>query len=813
MRSRGVLSGRTGRAAARLLVVLALLAGVAFARNGSEPLNHYGLVTLADTEIGNRLAARFKAKGQPVFLVHDVNAGLSRNDIMRFSDRAVLVDAEVWATLQAEGALEKIRSSPLIRVQGRATAASWTQRAELVTSDRQKKAFKLGAEILRVLEENFGGAPLENQMTLVFEQGHLTLLASSGLMDQLSFHAVRRVQPDGAPIIVSLPPDSNQFVRQPFEYRIWAVDPANPSGTLTYSLQGTLPPGLAWDAERHALRGVPTAAGRWKLTAVARNPDNRRDTMSFVLRFRINEAPMTPTPPRPTAQAGQEWAYTPRLVDADHPGYALRIVPVTLPKGMRFDADSGTFRWKPDSSLEGTRHAFSFRVEDELGARRAYNYDLRVTKDDGVLLTEGVRIDLPWDTLMRGRAYVWRTTAIRSAWAGQNIRLNGITGPDSTRYENDTLFLRPMQAGIAQLDFDFTVQGVPTVQTILLPVQDDSPPVFLTELGQWKTRVGDPPRYYRPIAVDPEGERVTLTAEIPEKSPLVWDGRRLLHDPKRPGVYTARFIARDAGGKAAEQWIAFDTERERAGAAWILEAHTQGSYTAYTATRDFGTGRFGVYSPNFTDFYKTSSYWFDKELPFFFIGGNLMGRAAEARGRVLWTDLGFSLGMPRVGFYTSGLYLRLNGEWHFPNSPLSWIEMEARAHVHQAIAATDSGTLSRLFKDTTDIISRDSISHDGILSTVLRHGYRDDNMRVHFRLEALGPILWGFYAGPSLWREDMPMKESHLQWMGGAVRYRFSRYADVYQATYRLGWTPGGKDVKPGWSWYATLRMAFGTPL
>src|SRR5690606_28436940 len=151
------------------------------------------------------------------------------------------------------------------------------------------------------------------------------------------------------------------------------------------------------------------------------------------------------------------------------------------------------------------------------------------------------------------------------------------------------------------------------------------------------------------------------------------------------------------------------------------------------------------------------------------------------------------------------------GEWHFPNSPLSWIEMEARAHVHQAIAATDSGTLSRLFKDTTDIISRDSISHDGILSTVLRHGYRDDNMRVHFRLEALGPILWGFYAGPSLWREDRPLKESHLQWMGGAVRYRFSRYADVYPATYRRGWAPGRRRGKAGRAGSATARFGRGT--
>lgn len=810
-------AGRRGaiRIGAFALLLAALCAAPAFARNGSDPLNYYGLVALSDSATGNRLAGRFKAHGQPVFLVHDVSAGLSRNDIMRFSDRAVLVDAEVWATLRAEGALDKIRSSPLIRVQGRATSASWTERANLVSGDRQRKAFKFGAEILRVLEENFGGAPLENQITLVFEQGHLTLLAPPKLMDQLSYFAVRRVQPEGAPRIVSVPPDSNQFAREPFEFQLWAVDPNNPSGNLSYGLRGALPPGLSWDEERHALRGTPTAAGAWKLTATVQNIEGRRDSLRFALHFRINEAPMTPTTPRSTVVIGQEWSYSPRLVDADHPGYALRVVPATMPRGMSFAPDLNTFQWRPDSALIGTRHRLSFTVEDALGAKRAYAYDLRVAKDDGILLTEGVKVDLPWDTLMRGRAYTWKTGAIRAAWAGQNIRLNGVTGPDSTRFENDTLFLRPMKAGIHQLDFDFTVQGVPTVQTIQLPVQEDSPPVFLTELSQWKARAGDPPHRYLPIAVDPEGERVTMTAEFPADAPLTWDGKRLVLDPKRPGVYPARFVARDAGGKAVEQWVAYETDKEMAGAAWILEGHTQSSYTAWTLTRDFGTGRIGFYSPDFIDGYKPmSTYWSHRETPYIFVGGNMMGRQAEARGRVLWTDLGISLGARKANFFTSGLYLRVNGEWNFPNSPLSWVEMELRAHVHQAIAATDSGTLARLFKDTTDIISRDSISENGVLSKVLQDGYRDDNMRIFFRLEALGPLFWGFYGGPSMWREDKPMAQTHLQWMGGALRYRFSKSADVFQATVRTGWTPGGGDSKQaGWSWYATLRTAIGSPL
>ena len=52
----------------------------ASARNGTEPLNHYALTSLQDSATGSRLAARFKAKGQPVFLIHDPSRGLAQGD-------------------------------------------------------------------------------------------------------------------------------------------------------------------------------------------------------------------------------------------------------------------------------------------------------------------------------------------------------------------------------------------------------------------------------------------------------------------------------------------------------------------------------------------------------------------------------------------------------------------------------------------------------------------------------------------------------------------------------------------------------------
>ncbi len=796
------------RALARGLLALVLGATASFARNGSEPLNHYGLVTLSDNAVGARLASRFKAKGQPVFLVHDVNAGLSQNDIMRFADKAVLVDADVWSTLQAEGALDKLRAAPLVRVQGRATAASWSQRAAIVAGDRQRKAFQVGAELLRVLEENFGGAPKGQQLTLLFEQDQLTLLAPSAFLDQLNFAVVRKVFPPGKPSIISPAADTALFAGQPFAYQVWATDPTNPSGDLAYQLLGTLPPGLTWNAATHSIQGTPTAGGRWRVIAQVQNEAGMRDTMGIFLHFRTNQPPVLGGEPMAIAVTGREWKFTPQPSDPDHPGYDLRIRPGMLPPGMQFNADSGSLQWVPEPSLAGTRHTFTLVIEDVLGAKREFRYSVQVVAKEGILLSEGVKIELPWDTLVRGRTYTWKTRAVTTAWAGQGIELQEIHGADSSIYQGDSVLrVRPMVAGMHQLDFRFTAQGRPLAQSIFIPVREDHSPEFVTELADWKLHEGDATHRYRPVAVDPEGEPVILTAHLPPESPLVWDGKRLHYDPSHLGYHPARFTAEDEGGNIAEQWVVFQSEPQLAGSHWIMESRLHGEFNAWSAALDFGTGRVGLYMPNFVYGSIPYSYWMYKETPFIFLGGNLMGRKAEALGRTLWADLGMAFRNPSPRVYTGGIYTRLNGEWHFAGSPLSWIEMEATGHIHQAMAATDSSQFFTLIHDPQDIISRDSLSSKGPLSSIIREGFRDDNIRFFSRIEALGPLGYGIFLGPTMWRNDLPIAKIHEQRLGGVLRFRHTELSDTYQFSAHLGWSPSD-----GWGGYASMRLSFGAP-
>lgn len=794
-----------------LLLLCALLAcGTADARNGGEALNHYGLVTLSDQAVGARLAARFKARGQPVFLIHDLNAGLGQNDIMRFSDKAVLIDGDVWSTLLAEGALDKLRAAPLVRVQGRSTSASWAQRADLVNNERQRKAYKVGAELLRVLEENFGGAPQGQQLTVIFEQNHLTLLAPTAFLDQLRFSVVRKVTGTGKPTIISLPPDSLPFAGQPFTWRAWAADPADPSGDLTYQLLGTLPPGLVWNAGTHSVTGQPTVPGRWRVAVVARNASDLRDTLTFTLRVRPNQAPVLAGEPRAVAVVERAWNFKPLATDADHPGEALTVTPGILPPGMTFHPDSG-LSWTPPATAAGRRHDFSLFVSDPLGARREFPYTLQVVAKDGILLSEGVKIELPWDTLLVGRTYVWRTRAITTAWEGQGIRLLGVRGSDSTLQTSDSLVVIPRQPGAHTLEFRFTAQGRALTQTLSLPVRHDLPPEFVTELPEWNLRTGAASRAYRPVAVDPEGEKVTLQAAYPTGSPLTWDGTRLRFDPARAGAWPARIVAQDAGGQTAQQWVLFESHPRRANSHFIVESRVHGAFTAWTAAMDFGTGRLGLYTPNFSYGVVPRSHWLFRETPFVFFGGNLMGEqsgSSEVLANVLWADLGLAFRNPAPRIFAGGLYMRLNGEWHFPGSPLSWVEMEVTGHMHHVMAATDSGTFATLLLDTTDIIARDTLSLDGPLSRLIRDGFRKDNVRFHTRVEALGPIGWGFYAGPTMWREDVPIAGEHDQRFGAALRFRGTPRGHLYQFTLRGGWGPGGD----GWGAYGSLRVALARP-
>lgn len=74
----------------RILFAMAL-AGTAL----SADLEYFGVQKMGDGNVAQKLRMRFKASGEPLFLLRDAHAGIAIGDMIRFADKAVLVDANV----------------------------------------------------------------------------------------------------------------------------------------------------------------------------------------------------------------------------------------------------------------------------------------------------------------------------------------------------------------------------------------------------------------------------------------------------------------------------------------------------------------------------------------------------------------------------------------------------------------------------------------------------------------------------------------------------------------------------------------------
>ena len=64
------------------------------------PLVHMGVVLLTSQPTADMFSQRFSAQGLPLFYISDINKGVSQGDIIRFRNKAVLIDGDVWQTMQ-----------------------------------------------------------------------------------------------------------------------------------------------------------------------------------------------------------------------------------------------------------------------------------------------------------------------------------------------------------------------------------------------------------------------------------------------------------------------------------------------------------------------------------------------------------------------------------------------------------------------------------------------------------------------------------------------------------------------------------------
>ncbi len=784
-----------------LLLLILCLGKPVHGENSREAVNYYALASLEDKAVAARLAARFKALGEPVFLIHNPDIGVAQGDIMRFRDRAVLIDADVWQTLRTEGAFAGITSASLVKVQARATVEAWKTRGDLVKSEPEKKAYHLGARLIQALEENFESLPENRQMVVVFEDNHLKLLAPASLLAQLRMRDIRRVPPQGSPRIVSRPPDP-AFSGHDFFWQAWAVDPASPSQALTYSIQGELPEGIIWDKNSHALKGTPKKTGTWPLVLSVRNEIGRRDTLGFTLMARDNSPPRLAQSPEFRAVVGRPWRYEVDIVDADHPGYSVGVKPLEMPEGMQFDSTKRIFTWEVPRGSPDSLQVLALSLIDPLGDSTLYKFNLSVHPSDKWILTEGLYLQLPWDTLRQGHVYHWDADASMRNWAERGLHLEAVVGEDSTDFTEGILTVKPGSTPAHRLTFFFIEDDKLVERSISLDVAPNRPPVFTSEVGIAHVREKEFVNY-RPVANDPDGDSLIIEAWLPQDGPFNWDGERLYLYANGPGLYAAELSAHDPSGNIGRQRVVY---RVLPGNPRYLttEHHWQAGMSLLKAYVALGQGRVGIFVP---DMRRQIGWreWSEQEWPFVYFGSNLyppLPSGSSRPPRALWVDLGLTLRVPDFKLVTGGIYTRVQGHWQFPEGLVHRVELDVQGFVHQAIVLADTTGLNM---DWETLFTGDNRLHPHI-QRITRDATAKENMVFFSRLEAWRSLDYGFWAGMGLWREDFPMRGTFNQRIGAGLRFE-ARWAGFgVRNSLRGGWGPDGA----GWGLQWNSEIDFG---
>jgi len=194
----------------------------------------------------------------------------------------------------------------------------------------------------------------------------------------------------------------------------------------------------------------------------------------------------------------------------------------------------------------------------------------------------------------------------------------------------------------------------------------------------------------------------------------------------------------------------------------------------------------------------------ERSWPYLTFGGNLMGREAETHGRRLWADAGITFRAPDPKVVTGGLMGRLLGEWTFPGEALGRIEFEMEGHVNQAVVVADTSKLQVIYGDAILQFAED---FNQVIQGIIREATAKDNMVLYTRLEAWSRLGAGVWAGPGLWREEMPNANRYRQVVGGGLRFQARLDEAIALSSVRLGWGSGA-----GWSLYWTGRLSIHSP-
>lgn len=151
---------------------------------------------------------------------------------------------------------------------------------------------------------------------------------------------------------------------------VFASDPDQPAGKLTYTLAAGAPSGLEIDRTSGRLTWIPSEAqgpGTYPITV--RVTDNGDPALAAATTFdvtveELNSPPLLQDITGQIAAEGSPFTLTAAAKDGDVPANPLTFSLVSGPKGMDISATTGTISWSPEETTGGRSFPVTIRVND-----------------------------------------------------------------------------------------------------------------------------------------------------------------------------------------------------------------------------------------------------------------------------------------------------------------------------------------------------------------------------------------------------------------------------------------------------------------
>jgi hypothetical protein len=785
------------------------------AQDAAEPLIHMGLACLQEEPLATQFAERLLARGKPVFYIGDLTKGISQGDMIRFKDKAVLIDADIWQTLKNTGILEKLKDIPVLTLTAKARTDVWESRSNQVSGSNENKGYTLGRELLKIFQDYFGKTPSRMQIAIRFHDGAMSIAAPEQLMNELNFVNVVRLQKSAGSVrFVSQPPGAGLFVSQPFSLTVWAIDGRDPSGLLQYTCQSLLPPGLQWNNAEHAISGTPAEAGTWPIACTVRNSRNEAATYLCTLVVRHNTPPRVQADIHDIVIAGTHWEYAPAIADAEHTLDEIQVKLFNNPSELTWDHSRQTMQWDVPATIEDTLVDFVFGAKDPLGAITKIPISFRVLSPGNALGAMKIDFRLPLDSLIQGHTYSWSdATWMKAEWQDRKVVLTSIEGDDSTRYERGDstgegrLVMRPMRPGIHTLAFTFYLDTARIVVHKICAVKPNTPPVFRSSLASCQFTVGQFAAY-TPVVADEDADTIRIAVIGTDSAVSTLVGNCVILTTAKPGFYSLALVATDPFGNSARQRICWSVlpkpDRQPLSLAWYAQKTHRMNFDLGFESNGF---RIGLYAP---DIGKTLTHGFlginTNESPFLYFGANPFPAAQTNLGNFLFLDGGISFRDFGPRMWGGGLMGRLQGNYR-KNGTSPWrFRILGMARLKQALLMVDTVGIGKELNEYQIDDINEYVNH---LSDVFAAYGQIDNPGFVVRFETLYRLPAGFWAGPSMWIEDdiKIARNDTLVRPDGEILIKYGNQGNLLMQftglclahAWRFGWLDYIQELHVGW--------------